>query len=114
MQFVRVFTADDGKPRFEHIDPVRGEAWSKGFDVATCTVRELAAGTVMDWHPAPRRQLVIHLSGELEIELRDGAVQRFGPGDSRLMDDVTGAGHLTRVLGAAPVVQAVLVLSEAQ
>ena len=68
----------------------------------------MAAGTVMDWHPAPRRQLVIHISGQLEIALADGTAHVFGPASARLMDDVTGRGHLTRVLGSDPVVQAVI------
>ena len=71
----------------------------------------MAVGTVMDWHPAPRRQLVVHLAGQLEIGLRDGTTHVFGPGSARLMDDVTGPGHLTRVVGAEPVVQAIMPLT---
>ncbi len=43
-------------------------------------LKQFPAGTVLDWHPAPRRQVVIVLSGELENEFRDGSVYRFGPG----------------------------------
>ena len=51
----------------------------------------------MDWHPAPRRQYVIILTGQLEIGLGDGTTRRFGPGDARLVEDTTGQGHTTRV-----------------
>ena len=111
MKFIRVYTGADGNPCFETIDPVSDPVWSKGFPSTATQVRAMAAGAVMDWHPAPRRQIVIHLAGQLEIELRDGTVERFGPGDARLMDDTTGAGHLTRVVGPEQVVQAVIALS---
>ena len=64
------------------------------------------AGNFLDWHPAPRRQWVIILSGELEIGLGDGSVRRFGPGDARLVEDTTGHGHTTRVIGSQPCVMA--------
>ena len=71
MEFIRVYTGEDGAAHFASIDPVRSPPWSEGFAVSRCRVRELAVGTVMDWHPAPRRQLIIHLAGQLEIKLRD-------------------------------------------
>ncbi len=66
----------------------------------------------MDWHPAPQRQVVIHLSGQIEIGLRDGTTHLFGPGSARLTDDVTGTGHLTRVVGSEPLVQAIIRLPQ--
>ena len=33
---------------------------------------KLPAGYVQEWHPAPRRQYVIAISGRTEIELADG------------------------------------------
>jgi hypothetical protein len=112
MDFVRVYTAEDGASHFEFIDALRSEEWSKGSAASRCAIREMAAGTLMDWHPAPRRQLVIHLGGELEIVLRDGTAHTFGPGSIRLMDDLSGSGHLTRVLGAEPVLQAIIHLPD--
>lgn len=57
-----------------------------------------------DWHPAPRRQYSVHLSGELEVEVGDGQVCRFGPGSVVLLEDLSGQGHRTRVIGEQPVV----------
>jgi uncharacterized cupin superfamily protein len=56
----------------------------------------------MDWHNAPRRQYVIMLSGQMEIQVGDGTVKRFGAGDVLLAEDLTGRGHTTRVAGDAP------------
>src|SRR5262245_6919039 len=112
MDFVRVFTGEDGQSHFENVDPVAGSDWARGVEATQCSVRQMAVGTVMDWHPAPRSQLVIHLSGQLEIVLPDGEAHIFGPGSLRMMDDLTGRGHLTRVVGSEPVMQAVVLMPE--
>jgi len=59
-------------------------------------------GYVLDWHCAPRRQYSITLSGSAEIEVGDGTVVRVGPGDVLLAEDLTGQGHVTRVVGTEP------------
>jgi len=52
-----------------------------------------------DWHPAPRRQMIFCLSGEIEVEVSDGEVRSFAPGAALLVEDTTGKGHITRVVG---------------
>lgn len=49
-----------------------------------------------DWHPAPRRQLLFGLKGEIEVEVSDGEVRRFGAGSIVLLEDTFGKGHRTR------------------
>ena len=51
-------------------------------------------------HVAPRRQLAVILMGVLEVECGGGEVQRFGPRTIVLLEDTTGAGHITRVVEA--------------
>lgn len=109
MQVTRYYTDDGGVTRIEQVDPVQDELWSRGH-AGTINVRQVAAGTVMDWHHAPRRQIVIHLAGRLEVGLEDGTTQLFGPGDARLMDNLTGKGHRAAVVSDEPVVAAVIVL----
>ena len=53
-----------------------------------------------DWHPAPRRQYWIQVAGQIDVEVSDGEVRRFDPGDIALLEDVTGKGHVTRVAGS--------------
>ncbi|MEU6350681.1 hypothetical protein ABZ896_15280 [Streptomyces sp. NPDC047072] len=48
------------------------------------------------WHNGPRRQFGITLNGKAENETGDGTVTRPVTGDVALIDDVTGAGHVTR------------------
>jgi hypothetical protein len=57
------------------------------------------AGWCGDWHPAPCRQYVIYLAGMIEGETSDGTVRRFGPGSVTLLEDTTGNGHRSRVIG---------------
>ena len=64
--------------------------------------RVAPAGYVLDWHCAPRRQYSISLSGVAEIEVGDGTVIRVEPGDVVLAEDLTGRGHVTRVVGREP------------
>jgi len=61
------------------------------------------AGWTGTWHVSPRRQLFVVLSGEVEVEMSDGTVERSGPGAVALLEDTTGRGHITRVIGGAPV-----------
>ncbi|PYM22244.1 MAG: hypothetical protein DMD78_15145 [Candidatus Rokuibacteriota bacterium] len=68
-------------------------------------------GYVLDWHCAPRRQYSISLSGTAEIEVGDGTVVRVGPGDIVLAEDLTGRGHVTRVIGDQPRLYAIVHLN---
>ena len=69
-------------------------------------------GYVLSWHCAPRRQYSISLSGAAEIEVGDGTVARVGPGDVVLAEDLTGQGHVTRVVGDQPRFYAIVPLTE--
>jgi hypothetical protein len=51
-----------------------------------------------DWHPAPKRQIALFLSGNLEIEVSDGEKRRFESGSVVLLEDTRGKGHTTRVI----------------
>jgi quercetin dioxygenase-like cupin family protein len=65
---------------------------------AEAVVVELPAGLDQDWHGAPDRQLVVVLSGRLEVEVGDGSRRQWGPGGAFLADDLSGQGHRTRAL----------------
>ena len=56
-------------------------------------------GWSMSWHPAPRRQLVMVLTGSMEIEVGDGEKRIFEPGSVLLVEDTIGEGHKTKALG---------------
>ncbi|HEY6118363.1 MAG TPA: hypothetical protein VIV66_00315 [Pyrinomonadaceae bacterium] len=57
------------------------------------------AGWKGDWHPSSGRNLFFVISGEWEIEASDGEIRRFGPGSIVKVEDTSGKGHASRVIG---------------
>ncbi|HEX5281373.1 MAG TPA: hypothetical protein VFW28_14945 [Micropepsaceae bacterium] len=98
----RLFTGPDGQTHVEEIDVKFGARGSDPFKLMAAPgaeIRRAAPGRVADWHVAPRRQYVITLSGHGEVELIDGTKIELGPGSIDLAEDLTGKGHITRVIG---------------
>ncbi|MGE5218596.1 MAG: hypothetical protein ACM3SP_16500 [Chloroflexota bacterium] len=106
MKIVRIFTGVDNESHFEDIDielDFKGKVATSALQPALGIVfRRSPATHLSDFHPVPKRQYVITLSGQVEIETGDGTVRRFGPGDVMLAEDTTGRGHITRVVGGQP------------
>jgi quercetin dioxygenase-like cupin family protein len=71
-----------------------------------------APGWFGEWHPSPKEQLTIYISGRIEATVSDGEARMFGPGDITLLEDTTGVGHRSKVIGDEPVVLAVIQLGE--
>ena len=71
-----------------------------------------APGWFGEWHPTPKRQLTIYISGQIEAAVSDGSSRIFGPGDIILLEDTTGRGHRSKVIGDEKVVLAVIQLEE--
>jgi quercetin dioxygenase-like cupin family protein len=111
MAIFRMYTGSDGQSHLEEqsiaAHPILGETRS----AVHIQFRELPTGTFVDWHPAPRRQYVILLAGQLELGFKDGTVKRLNPGDATLAEDLTGPGHTTRVAGSGPAITAVVPLA---
>lgn len=112
MGLFRLYTGSDGQSHVEPIALARTPQWAQGLDTTQIAFREWPVGQFLDWHPAPRRQFVIILSGQLEIGLGDGSSRVFGPGDARLVEDTTGRGHTTRVHGLQPCLTATIPLAQ--
>lgn len=96
-----------GVTRFDEIEiPLEsaGEIGRLSAPLGTESVvfRETGADYDYDWHPAPARQLVVLLDGEIEIEVGDGEIRRFRGGEILLLEDTAGRGHRTRNVGAVP------------
>lgn len=106
MRIPWLYTNPDGRSCFGELDIPQSErpgvVGAASLDIPTEPLRlQTALPGTLDFHPAPRRQLVIVLSGGIEIELADGERRQFGPGQLFLADDTTGQGHITRTLGEA-------------
>src|SRR5262245_63933038 len=86
----RLYTGGDGHSHIEPIELGKVPDWKKGLPATQISFSEWPVGRSLDWHPAPRRQFVIILSGQLEIGLGEGSKHVFGPGDARLVSTTTG------------------------
>ena len=80
MGIFRLYTGSDGQSHIEEQTLGSHPALTQQRATAHIEFRELPPGTFMDWHPAPRRQYVIVLAGQLEIGFKDGTVCRANPG----------------------------------
>lgn len=103
MKITRIYD-DNGQSRFADIeiplnpsDSPASRFASAPFDAEQCFFFS-APPHVRPQRNAQRRQLVVVLSGEQEVETSDGEKRRFRPGDVVLADDTTGSGHITRAL----------------
>jgi mannose-6-phosphate isomerase-like protein (cupin superfamily) len=112
MRYVRIYSDADGSSHFEDLDIELSSAAyappAPPLDVSGAIAAERAvlcsfpAGWFGDWHPTPRRQLYVSLSGVLEVGVADGETRRLRPGDIVLVEDTAGTGHTTRSVGAEP------------
>ena len=117
----RVYSGEDGRSHLAELplamrpfvdqEGAHGEATPMQA-AAGIAFRVSPAGYVLDWHCAPRRQYSISLSGLTEIEVGDGTIARLGPGDVVLAEDLTGQGHITRVVGDQSRLYAIVPLAD--
>ncbi|HET8629193.1 MAG TPA: hypothetical protein VFL91_17370 [Thermomicrobiales bacterium] len=106
MRYFRIYAGPDGESHFADVEVALsgspgGSDLSALIPATGVIFRRSPAGQFLDWHPAPRRQFVVTLAGEAEVEASDGEVRHVGPGTVMLAEDTAGKGHITRGVGAA-------------
>jgi hypothetical protein len=107
MRVVRLYTGPDNKSHFDDIQIPLKDAGKVGFiselHKATGVVfRETTGDYNYEFHTAPRRQYVVNLEGEVEIEVGDGTRRILRAGDILLAEDTTGQGHISRAVAGKP------------
>jgi len=122
MKYTRVYADENGESHFEDVEvefsPVDFAPPAPPLDLSAFAPAtqygflRAPAGWLGDWHPAPRRQIIFYLAGEIEAEVSDGEVRRFGPGSVTLVEDTTGKGHKSRVVGTTDVLSVVVQLEK--
>ncbi len=107
MKVTRVYTGPDKQSHFEDID-VELKDGGPGGDMSSLVpakgvvFRETSEDYNFSWHNAPRRQYVVMLEGEVEIEIGDGTKRLLGTGEILLAEDTTGQGHISRAVNGKP------------
>jgi quercetin dioxygenase-like cupin family protein len=109
MRYTRIYAGPDGKSHFEDVEVELHEAAyappappyfvSEPEHASAVAFTTIPAGWSSSWHPSPRLQWWFQLAGEVEVEVGDGEKRRFVAGDIVRLEDVTGHGHTTRVVG---------------
>jgi hypothetical protein len=107
MKVVRVYTGPDNKSHFEDVEVPLKEGGKAGFmselmKATGVVFRETDGNYNFDFHNAPRRQYVVNLEGEVEIEVGDGSKRLLRSGDILLAEDTTGQGHISRAVNGKP------------
>lgn len=107
MNITRLYTGSDGESHFEEVEVGLKDAG----DIGHLSEHVKATGIIFrstppdyeyQWHNAPRRQYIIMLEGSVDVEIGDGTVRRFGPGDVLLAEDTEGKGHRSRAVNNRP------------
>jgi hypothetical protein len=107
MQVVRIYTGADNQSHFEDLQVPLKDGGKVGFlseliKVTGVRFRETSGDYNYDFHTAPRRQYVVNLEGEVEIEVGDGTRRILRAGDVLLAEDTTGQGHISRAVAGKP------------
>ena len=82
MQVTRIYSGDDGQSHFEDMEVALEDLGARGhlsapWPASAVLFREVAGDYALDFHTAPRRQLVVNLTGSVDIEVGDGKVRRL-------------------------------------
>jgi oxalate decarboxylase/phosphoglucose isomerase-like protein (cupin superfamily) len=85
--------------------------WTQETPGGPASERQPATGAIfrlmpvtydLDWHPAPRRQYVVQLDGDVQITASDGEVRVIKAGEIVLVEDVAGKGHRSKNVSGRP------------
>ena len=118
IKVTRIYTGDDGKTHAEELEVPLSPGnratteLSEPVPVTSVQFRRNSPAYYIDWHTAPRRQYVITLAGESEVEIGDGTRIRLHPGHILLAEDTTGQGHISRAIGSEDRISLFLPLAE--
>jgi hypothetical protein len=107
MKVVRIYTGPDNQSHFEDLQiPLKDDGkigfLSERMKATGIVFRETGGDYNYDFHTAPRRQYVVNLEGEVEIEVGDGSKRVLRSGDVLLAEDTTGQGHISRAVAGKP------------
>ncbi len=94
MEIIHVYAGADG---VSHVKRVTVTGLPKPLPVTEVRASFVAKGTE-DWHVAPSKLFTINTAGDIQGEMGDGTKIPIGKGDLVYLEDLTGKGHITRLL----------------
>ena len=109
MRYHRLYADDDGESRWQDVEvtleersfapPAQGIEISTAEPATQTVFLRLARGWNEPIHPTPVRQRLTCVKGRVLVTASDGEAREIGPGDIWHMEDKTGKGHHTQVIG---------------
>ena len=109
LKYVKLYADKDGETHLKeeeftlaHADysPPAPPIWVGPRTRATgTTVVAFPVGWYGDFHPAPKPQWMMIMSGSLEVEVSDGEKQTYHAGTIAFLDDRGSKGHISRNVG---------------
>ena len=114
-RYTRLFTDENGQSRFEDAEiglasgfavPPAEPLFTAPFFPAEGT---FWIGAPTTWrgdaaHPAPRRMIFVTVRGEYRVTASRNEVRHFPTGSVLLIEDTTGDGHSTEIIGGEEVI----------
>ncbi|HEY1124258.1 MAG TPA: hypothetical protein VGE65_01385 [Sphingobium sp.] len=94
MEIIHVYAGPDG---VSHVKRVTATGLPKPLPITEVRASFVAKGTE-DWHVAPSKLFTINTAGDIQAEMGDGTKIAIGKGDLVYLEDLTGKGHITRLL----------------
>jgi hypothetical protein len=118
LPFSRLVPDADGGSHFEAVEipvtlqnfapPTQPFSVSQLTAATHCGFLNLPAGWFGEMHASPIRMWIFVLTGEMLFEASNGDQRHIRPGSALLLEDTTGRGHVSRVLGQSPATLAVV------
>ena len=102
MRYIRLYTDEDGRSRFENLDlafapqefapPAPPLDVSEPVEASAFMMLRAPAGWTDPMHPSPARQFMFVIAGSWEVSAGD-ETRLFSAGEVLLAEDTSGPGH---------------------
>jgi hypothetical protein len=109
LKYVKVYADENGETHFKDMEvPLKDADYAPPAPRIATSPHETATGTVAigfppgwfgDFHPAPKHQWMMIMSGALEIGVSDGEKRTLPAGTIAFLEESGSKGHSTRVIG---------------
>ena len=106
MKITNIYVDDHGHSYFGEVElPQTGNERrisAKPQDVEFWQMSQTLPGHYVDFATVPEPRFISVLSGRMELTVSNGEKKYFSRGDMFLLQDTSGQGHCTRILGFEP------------
>ena len=106
MKFTSIYVDEHGHSYFGEVDlPQSGNERRVGArpqDVKYWRAGKMLPGHYKDFHTVEDIELLCVMAGHMELTVSNGERRYFACSDMVLLQDTTGQGHATRILGTEP------------